>query len=142
MAQATAEVFPLIPDPYTVGPGNLNSPVSPPPAVSYGLLSSVSAVPTELPLVTTTDSATLGTMSAMLQGPVFTTVSTITESPESTFATPASITETINGIVTVTTPPLITSTGLTTLPGGEVVTTTRVIANPLQGASASSSGNS
>ncbi|KAH9982928.1 hypothetical protein BGW80DRAFT_53827 [Lactifluus volemus] len=68
MAQATAEVFPLIPDPYTVGPGNLNSPVSPPPAVSYGLLSSVSAAPTELPLVTTTDSATLGTMSAMLQG--------------------------------------------------------------------------
>jgi hypothetical protein len=68
--------------------------------------------------------------------------STITKTPESTFATPAPIAETTNGSMTVTTRPFITSTGLTTLPDGVVATMTQVIANPLQDASGLSSSHS
>jgi hypothetical protein len=144
MANIETEILPLTHDPYVVGPGISQSPTSP-SAVSHGLPRSASAVPTELPLITIASSA-VGIVSAMspggLQSPLSTITSAIAETPESTLATPAPITETTNVIVTVTTPPLITSTGLTTLPDGAVVTTTQVIANPLQGPTGFSSDHS
>lgn len=139
MAPAKIETFPSTLDPYSVDPGNPESPIST-PAVSYGIYSSPSAIPTGLSFITTTFSA-YGAVSAMspetpgsLQSSLSAITSTITKTPESTFATPAPITETANGS--------ITSTRLATLPDGVVATMTQVIANPLQDASGLSSSHS
>ncbi|KAH9044457.1 hypothetical protein EDB85DRAFT_459309 [Lactarius pseudohatsudake] len=60
----------------------------------------------------------------------WTITSTVTMTPQTTFPTPVSITETTDGHVTITAPPLITTTGLSSSSDGTVVTVTHVIANP------------
>ncbi|KAI0052863.1 hypothetical protein FA95DRAFT_1180362 [Auriscalpium vulgare] len=65
-----------------------------------------------------------------LQGPQSLSTSTVTLHPESTFATPVSIPVTVSGHVTISAPPFITSLGVSTLPDGESVTITHIIANP------------
>ncbi|KAI0257109.1 hypothetical protein BJV78DRAFT_1277689 [Lactifluus subvellereus] len=147
MTPARTETLHSALDPYPVSPGISKSPISP-PTVGYGVSSSPSAMPTELSFITTTFSA-YGSVSAMspgtpssLQSSLSTITGTITETSDTTLATPAPITETTNSGVPVTTPPFITSIGLTTQPDGVVATMTQVIANPLQGASGSSSNSS
>ncbi|KAI0275094.1 hypothetical protein BC834DRAFT_29925 [Gloeopeniophorella convolvens] len=95
---------------------------------------------TGLPPVSTSfsapGSATKSGAAGRLQSTASTITSTITDTPESTFSTPHSITETSDGHVTVTAPPFITSIGLSTMPDGTVVSVTHVFANPTNTSSA------
>ena len=68
-----------------------------------------------------------------------TITSTVSETPQSTFPTPASITNPTDDQPTVSIPSSIT--GLTTLAGGAVASATNAVANPVQGASLSSAGH-
>ena len=119
-----------------------------PPSTWHGLPSQVTCAPTKLSPITTTpltqvtttpvSPGTLGTS----QSTHPTITSTVTETPESTFSTPVSITEMVAGQPTVSAPPFITSTGqTTTLADGTVISVTQVIANPAQDASHSSAGH-
>ena len=112
-----------------------------PPSTGHDLPSQVSCAPTTL--ITTTfltqgtaapsSSGTPGTF----QGAHTTITSTVTETPESTFLTPVSVTEMGVGRLTLSAPPFVTSAELTTLADGTVVSVTQVIANPAQDASGS-----
>lgn len=60
-----------------------------------------------------------------------TATSTITDKPETTLSSPVFVTTTDSkGHTTISEPPLFASVGLTTLPDGQLVSTTHIIANP------------
>jgi hypothetical protein len=63
----------------------------------------------------------------------------VTETPQSTFPTPASIAERTDGQSTVSVPPSITSTGQTTPADGPVASATHAVSSPVEDASVSHS---
>src|SRR6266702_1195805 len=112
------------------------------PAVTSSASGAVSPVAPSPPASVTGFPTGLDT-SGIAQRTHSTITSTVTDTPESTFSTPVSITETTDSHVTITAPPVITTTGLSTLSDGTVVTVTHVIANPpREGVSGSSNGDS
>ncbi|KAI9460610.1 hypothetical protein BJY52DRAFT_1262730 [Lactarius psammicola] len=142
-------VLPSEPFPTISGIPELPNTITPVrPAVPSGAsVTGSSKTPSPFPPASVTGLPTgfptgLGT-SGLSQSTRSTLTSTVTETPESTFSTPVSITETTDSHVTITAPPVITSTGLSTLSDGTVVTVTHVIANPPREAvSGSSNGDS
>ncbi|KAH9065718.1 hypothetical protein EDB87DRAFT_879191 [Lactarius vividus] len=109
-------LLPAVPSGTSVTTSNTLSSVAPFPPTS------VTGLPTGFP-------TGLGT-SRKPQSTHSTITSTVTETPQTTFSTPVSITETTDGHVTITAPPLVTTTGVSSLSDGTVVTVTHVIANP------------
>ncbi|KAH9178688.1 hypothetical protein EDB89DRAFT_968314 [Lactarius sanguifluus] len=118
-------VLPAVPSSASVTTSNTLSSVAPFPPTS------VTGPPTGFP-------TGLGT-SKKPQSTHSTITSTVTETPQTTFSTPVSITETTDGHVTITAPPLITTTEQSSLSDGTVVTVTHVIANPPKQAVSASS---
>ncbi|THH19726.1 hypothetical protein EW146_g1487 [Bondarzewia mesenterica] len=89
------------------------------PSSSSGVISSAAST-----------SSALTPLGGRLQSTASISTSTVTDTPESTFATPISIPVTVSGHTTLTAPPLITSLATSTESNGSAVTVTHVIANP------------
>ncbi|KAI0068226.1 hypothetical protein BV25DRAFT_539364 [Artomyces pyxidatus] len=99
---------------------------APGPAGSSEAIATPSALPGE----------SLTEVDGRLQSTASVSTSTITIHPDSTFAHAVSVPVTVSGHTTITAPPFITSVAVTTLPDGQSVTITHVVANPTGGLSA------